>query len=132
VAWERGIRGGGGVGGYVRSTREQTAANEGNVRVFLPGVFVGLAIAALIAGSLIHRQRVRISSLELQLSNESGRVSALENEVAVAKAEGALAVRNEKLRNAREFGQYKKLLRRADVALAQAKAKRDDSVLEAA
>ncbi len=100
--------------------------------MFLPGVLVGLAIAALIAWSLIHRQRVRITSLELQLSNEFRRVTALENEVAVAKAEGALAVRNEKLRNAREFGQYKKLLRRADVALAQARATRDDSVLEAA
>jgi hypothetical protein len=100
--------------------------------VFFLGVFVGLVAAFLIGGYVVKNQRMRMASLEEQLSAEFHRVTALENELAAVKAAGVQAVRDEKLRNAREFGQYKTLLRRADVALAQAKAERGDSVLEAA
>lgn len=100
--------------------------------MFFLGVLLGLAVAAVIGWYGSRRQRTRISSMERSLSNEFRRVTALENEVAAAKAAGAEAVRSEKLRNAREFGQYKILLGRADVALAQAKQARNDSILEAA
>jgi hypothetical protein len=100
--------------------------------MFFWGVLVGLIGAVLIGWYGSKKQRDHVSAMERALSGESRRVTALERELATAKAEGAEAVRNEKLRQAREFGQYKILLRRADTALAQAKAARDDSILDAA
>ncbi len=73
-----------------------------------------------------------VISLERTVSAQFRKITDLEHELAEAKAAGALAVRNEKLRNAREFRQYKRLLRRADTALAQAKAERAGEILEAA
>lgn len=100
--------------------------------MFLLGVLVGFVAAALCGWYVAKMRHTRIDTLERRLSAEFRHVTALENELAAAKAAGAQAVRNEKLRNAREFRQYKTLLRRADVALAQAKAERAGSVLEAA
>jgi hypothetical protein len=100
--------------------------------MFFLGVLVGVVAAAVIGWVGSNRRRTQISSMERRLSSEFRRVAALEDALAAAKAAGAQAVRDEKLRNTREFGQYKILLRRADVALAQAKEARNESVLEAA
>jgi len=100
--------------------------------VFFVGVIVGLALAVAAAWWRQRRAPQAVISLERTVSAQFRKITELEHELAEAKAGAAQAVRNEKLRNAREFKQYKKLLRRADTALAQAKAERAASVLEAA
>ncbi|MFW2383787.1 MAG: hypothetical protein ACN4GZ_18695 [Acidimicrobiales bacterium] len=100
--------------------------------MFFLGVLVGLALSAVIGWYIARRQRTDVESLERKLSAEARKASALESELAAEKVARAQAVRDEKLRNSREFRQYKTLLRRADAALAQAKAERDQAHFEAA
>lgn len=92
--------------------------------MFILGVIVGLAAGALLAWLMNQKQRDQLASTERTNSSQFRRILALEKELADARADGVAGVRDEKLRNAREFRQYKTLLRRADAALAQAKADR--------
>lgn len=92
--------------------------------MFLLGAIIGLALGAGTVLMLTRRQRERLEAVERTSSSQFRRITALEKELAETKTSAAARVRDEKLRNAREFGQYKTLLRRADVALAQAKAAR--------
>jgi hypothetical protein len=100
--------------------------------MFILGVIVGLIATALVGVIMSRRQNEQMAATRRTSSSQVRRIAALENEVAEAKSAGAAAVRDEKLRNAREFSQYKILLRRADSALAQAKAQRNDDVLSEA
>ncbi len=92
--------------------------------MFIFGVIVGLVAATLVAVLMNRRQSAEIANMERTSSSQFRRITALEKKVADAQLAGAASVRDEKLRNTREFNQYKTLLRRADSALAQARADR--------
>ncbi len=96
--------------------------------MFLLGAIIGLALGGALALVLTRKQRDRLDGVERTSSSQFRRITALEKELAEVKTDAAARIRAEKLRNAREFGQYKTLLRRADVALAQAKAARRGQV----
>ncbi len=88
--------------------------------LFMLGVAVGAVIATVLW--LLLAQSDVVSWIDRRV--RTGRVAELERALEQVKAESAEAIRLEKLRSARQFGQYKILLRRADRALAEARAER--------
>lgn len=93
--------------------------------MFLLGVFVGAVVAGVVASVVLMGQRRRLTDLEDQRRAHERRISELERAVETERAAGASAVRNTQLRTERQFVQYKILLKRADRALAEARAARD-------
>ena len=100
--------------------------------VFILGAIIGFAIAAVCGALLLRREQRRTDELDRERFALSRHNRKLEKSLANAQADTDSAVRDERLRNAREFGQYKILLRRADIALAQARAERAEADMSTA
>lgn len=91
------------------------------ITVFILGVVIGTVLG--IGGMLLvwRMQNARLVASDAQRSAQFRRIRELEGQVVETQSLAATAMRDERLRLEREFGQYKILLRRADSALAQAK-----------
>ena len=98
--------------------------------MFYLGTITGFIVTAVIAAVLLRRQTARLGSYDRERSAHFRRVTELERELTTAKASSASVRRAAELRSEREFGQYKILLRRADTALAQARAERRKSSMQ--
>lgn len=95
------------------------AVGERTKTVFLLGLVIGVVGTAAAAVFLDRRHRRRIAELEGARTALVRRIAELE--------QSAAEVRDARLRAEREFNQYKILLKRADRALADARAARDSA-----
>lgn len=85
--------------------------------MFLLGLVIGVIGTAAAALVLDRRHQRRFADLERERAALARRIAELE--------ESASGARDARLRSEREFNQYKILLKRADRALADARAARD-------